>query len=1127
MSDKAPAEARRTDSAAVRGNAEPRSLQLQRKCACGAGAAGLSGECAECASERLRLQRRAAGEATAGGVPASVERTLASPGQPLDLETRASMESRFSQRFDQVRVHHDAGAAASAREVGAHAYTVGSQIAFAEGQYRPDTSAGRALLAHELAHTIQQQGLQRSAAQPLVDFGAEYHRLEHEADAMARAALERRPLPAVARSSKARLARATAAPAEGSEEPFKPKSKGKSVTVKSSYMETQHFVTPEAAFTAGKGAAAGRQQAYLVDVLVVPTTKGPNALKAYQELAGGKGLQATISVEGNASAALWQERANTDELRARWLQGVGWTAGKDADERWRKAGGNKTFPEVGKETCQMDHIVELQIGGNNTLENIQALDPTQNRDSGGAIKTEVFGLAKEIKADADLGGPAAEEITLRFKSAQLSKTSGSAADETPPTSCPPAAKTCLSVEQCARRAGDQAGGDSAKEEARDPYPISAGGAPTVLQVPRGFARDPNATAAIAKDPVNRAAAELIPGLLLNSLHHHKGGPDRIKAEVDTRDKTRLPISLEGKSDSIELQVGAEGALKLVGHDARLHFTYRYLSPGEITAISIGAGGTLEWRGVIRPGIPFLGHLDVAYAGGELKVMKGLEPDKIKRPLPGVRVTKAEVAMLLAPEFRPQGTLAFELGTGRKLADGELVITRDEAGLVGTATVKVYIPGVDEAKGTFIYRASGWSGELAIESSHIKIPYVTRGAVTVRIEQDKGLSATGVVGLSLPGGGTAEVELQRREAKWVFSGTGTIKVPKLDDVTVHVSYDGETLDATGKTSFTFHGLRGTLDEIRYTARKGGEGQVSGSGRLEVNRGRVNGQIAVRLLPSGRFAGEGTVRVRITDTLTATAGVKVDEQEKVRISGEIRLERIQLFAGVQGKKNLFDIEQNIPIPGASIPGVGGLMAKIGGGVDIGYGIGPGVLRNVYIEAAFNPLEEKPDITAGIGGRLEIPAYAHLAGYVKGGIALDATIAEVSGFLTITVSVNLNGGLNAEFKGTYAQHRFVIDAYAEILAALTLGLGLDATARAKIGIGRLSAEKSKTWNLKHIEVPTGAEFKLKAPIHYASDEPFRPPTLDSIEFGPPPKIDPGDLLGRIFRAATASETEEKGAS
>jgi hypothetical protein len=63
----------------------------------------------------------------------------------------------FARSFAQVRVHHDARAGDSARAMGALAYTVGPNIVFANGAYAPGTEAGRQLLAHELAHTLQHE----------------------------------------------------------------------------------------------------------------------------------------------------------------------------------------------------------------------------------------------------------------------------------------------------------------------------------------------------------------------------------------------------------------------------------------------------------------------------------------------------------------------------------------------------------------------------------------------------------------------------------------------------------------------------------------------------------------------------------------------------------------------------------------------------------------------------------------------------------------------------------------------------------------------------------------------------------------------------------------------------------
>jgi hypothetical protein len=89
-------------------------------------------------------------------VPPIVHEVLRSPGRPLDPQTRAFFEAGFGHDFGQVRVHFDQRAAESAEEVNALAYTVGKDIVFARGEFQPRTTRGRQLIAHELAHTLQQ-----------------------------------------------------------------------------------------------------------------------------------------------------------------------------------------------------------------------------------------------------------------------------------------------------------------------------------------------------------------------------------------------------------------------------------------------------------------------------------------------------------------------------------------------------------------------------------------------------------------------------------------------------------------------------------------------------------------------------------------------------------------------------------------------------------------------------------------------------------------------------------------------------------------------------------------------------------------------------------------------------------
>ncbi|MEQ1741295.1 MAG: DUF4157 domain-containing protein [Candidatus Nitrotoga sp.] len=186
-------------------------LLLQRKCACGGSASSsLSGECGTCSKKRLQkklsigasndqLEQEAdriadqvlaapAYSTISGAAPSiqrftnqplgetdtappSVDRVLASSGNPLDPALRQDMGQRFGHDFSQVRVHTGSAAEQSAADVGANAYTVGASIVFGADRYVPNSAQGRKLIAHELVHVVQQKrndhfGLQRDLALP-------------------------------------------------------------------------------------------------------------------------------------------------------------------------------------------------------------------------------------------------------------------------------------------------------------------------------------------------------------------------------------------------------------------------------------------------------------------------------------------------------------------------------------------------------------------------------------------------------------------------------------------------------------------------------------------------------------------------------------------------------------------------------------------------------------------------------------------------------------------------------------------------------------------------------------------------------------------------------------------------
>lgn len=132
------------------------------------------------------LQRSGGGILDGGRVHPDVTAHINSArgrGAPLDPGVREQMSGALGDSFADVRVHHDALAATLAQSVQARAFTTGTDIFFARGEYRPGGAAGRELLAHELAHVVQQRGAPVTGEMRVSDPG---DALEREAERAAR-----------------------------------------------------------------------------------------------------------------------------------------------------------------------------------------------------------------------------------------------------------------------------------------------------------------------------------------------------------------------------------------------------------------------------------------------------------------------------------------------------------------------------------------------------------------------------------------------------------------------------------------------------------------------------------------------------------------------------------------------------------------------------------------------------------------------------------------------------------------------------------------------------------------------------------------------------------------------------
>ena len=137
-----------------------------------------SGSPAKEASPPLAKKSEMGGSATEGNTR-GIQNQLGS-GARIESGLRGRMESAFGADFGKVRFHTDAAAARTSRNVNARAFTIGHDVAFAAGEYQPGTLIGDALIAHELAHVVQQGGRPEAPAG-----GAAYNSLEEDADTSA------------------------------------------------------------------------------------------------------------------------------------------------------------------------------------------------------------------------------------------------------------------------------------------------------------------------------------------------------------------------------------------------------------------------------------------------------------------------------------------------------------------------------------------------------------------------------------------------------------------------------------------------------------------------------------------------------------------------------------------------------------------------------------------------------------------------------------------------------------------------------------------------------------------------------------------------------------------------------
>ncbi|WP_447761936.1 eCIS core domain-containing protein [Sphingopyxis panaciterrae] len=1024
------------------------------------------------AGARATMAVLAQAKSSLGSGPAVLSApAISDAGRPLDGATRGSMESGFGRDFSNIRIHDDARAHDNARSLSARAYAAGDHIVFGEGQYRPESSSGQALIAHELAHSVQQGGIQMKADGPMP--AAADAELEAQADRAAAAVTAGRAAPALSSIGAPAIFRAktddpapagSAASSQGGPTPGLP---GNWTIIEPKPVDpgTDRLVVAVSGFELPqvKGRGAWVQEVY--------DLHKPDRL-IFSPIFKGKG--ATVDSYDNVAAY----KEGSEKYKTIWLNKYGFTSLKSLGAAFKTAAASNADLKAKIETkevatilkgfakerltdakCDIDHIVEKQLQGTSSPANLQLLGSAKNQASGRDTYQELVGLVNQLKG-TEYGH--VRELQFRFTTGISVKADTDTKDGS------------QIVEEVLRNKVVTGSDEVSANAEGDPVTMTAGGAPETMKV-----RKSGAT------PIDFNFKRIVPGMRLTgySRTKKKGSPDDIEGVLDGKlvkttgkadEFVQLDATLQKEAEATP-SAPADGAddpkppserrvlkLRKSKQNDKIAFHYPYLSPGWIKP-QLDDAGNIHGTGVIKSTIPMLGEVGIEFGPDLLKATAPISAAKLKSPIPGLRFTGGAFELQLSPTFVPSGSVQFEIGPrGKPIILGS--ITAQYAGGAFEAEGKIKpgvgIPGVQEAEGNVRFHSEkGWSGELKINSTS-----VPNTVIDVRL-----MMAQKGDKLDIEAEGNAKITVRNKtfdlNAKWAegsitYRGTGRWEKPFkiVDAIEAKVYYRDGYLKVTGGGFFTFRDQWKGDITLTYERYPGGSVKVEGIANVnvETKNKKGKGKLSGGIDEHGKLYGKGTIAYQITPTICPELTVELDKEDHLHITGSLTLGPYTLFDKYpkegKGRHDLF----KITTPGFSIPTpIPAVRAYVKFFAGVGYTVffGPGVVETIKISGSFDPLEENPNIVADLGARFTCVAGFGLYGNFGATLGVDVLFGAGDVHGTITVSPGILGTAKAdvEAKGHYEKGSFTVGMHPKFEMSLdaTLGIGGSVTISALWGL------------------------------------------------------------------------------
>lgn len=1022
-----------------------------------------------------------------------------SGGSAMDPTTRKGMERSFGADFSRVNVHTDAQAVQMSKDLGAQAFTHGTDIYFNEGKYNPSSQSGQHLLAHELTHTLQQGA--SSSAQPKM--------IQKEGDEEAEVA----PPEGIS-------------PEEDAQNHYSFRDESGTV---STFQDgtTKNFKVGKIKLSDFKD----RNEDLFNPPFQVPTGRSTSQVENWKSE-----LRPVITQEINdkiseATNIGGFNRASSEENRRYFFKGK-------ANPEFIVFGTREQLIEIGliptwdedlsPVSFQVDHIVEHQLGGEDDTTNYELLEASANGSSGSSIAWEMNKKMMSVYdvLDSDYyqhsnrsfkpnlpSRPSrpnqfvnlflGEGYTISFESRDFSLETKSGNPEQYWKFSDVRSKVHLNkIEPMSAEEIEAMGNESD---------------PSLFMAPTGGSRlnIPPEGEYPKKNWLNRVDLKMPPDFVNKTLNvdaYKSSDVGKKEVTASYNDMTWFLDKVEGtyifyvdKDRTIQNAISGTGgvfqSLRLPG-----------MSPIRIDQLDLTENG-FYGTGKVLPTVPFIADadIDIVIDGDGIRLRKLFTANEFSMPSPfQLSETTLEIS------FGTQG-----LGISGQTTFGIDQVGEGHIGAAASTSGGFELEGAfnfdselfDPAEINVEYKENTWTigGEIGIPEGKVRgvksatitasysennfaasgeaemdIPGIERGSMDIQYGE-AGFSIGGNFDLSsdIPGitGGNVEARVSKpagAEAYEVFvSGTAQPDIPGIT-TSLAVTYENGALTIEGSASYSRGMLSGTI-EVGATNRPIGE----------------DGQPAGEPDESMRVYGGGELTLQLTPWLAATAGVRLLPNGEIEVNARLASESYEVFRRREFNRNLFRVP-TIEIPLFAIP-LGprsiGLVAQIGGGLDFTAGFGPGELRNLSAEITYNPEREEETTVAG-HGEFAIPADAGLTLRGDLGLGVSVAIASLSGGIELTGTLGLEGEALAEVDVNWSpQTGLALDANGRITVNPKFVFEINAFARASLGVGFLSISETWRHNLAAYEWGPGIQFGIVFPVHYREGEPFDM-SFDDIE-------------------------------